>query len=209
MSWKRIGAYLGIIGTLQFVIITAIIMAIYPPPGYYFLLNTFSELGRTITNFVPTPHHHLLFSIACTVVAICFVPFFLAMRTLFTETTRLLILSWLGTILGIASGLFLSALAILAMDVFPNEHNLATQLFVLLISSAVIVYSIAILLNSDYENLYALIGIIIAVLCYIYLAGIIPGVPGISGAAMQKIVVYGLAVWSAFQGYYLLKVFPK
>ncbi|MFX0168207.1 MAG: hypothetical protein ACFE89_02515 [Candidatus Hodarchaeota archaeon] len=29
----------------------------------------------------------------------------------------------------------------------------------------------------------------------------------IGGAAMQKVAVYGLIIWSAFQGYKLLKVF--
>ena len=65
------------------------------------------------------------------------------------------------------------------------------------------------LFNDDYSNLFGLIGVIIAILCYIYLAGIIISLPIIGSAAMQKVAVYGLVLWSAFQGYYLLKLFPK
>jgi hypothetical protein len=207
-SWKRLGAYLGIIGGIQFIIITAIIMLIYPPPGYNFFLNSFSSLGLTITNGVPTPHHHFLFALACTIAAACLIVFFLSLRTLFTNTTALIILSWIGTIFGIASAPFLSGLAIFAGDVFPSQHGTFTQLFFLLISTAIIIYTIAIFLNSDYGNLYALIGLVIAIFCYVYLAGIIIHDPLIGSNAMQKLAVYGLVLWSAFQGYKLLKVFP-
>jgi hypothetical protein len=209
IPWKRLAAYLGIIGGIQFIIITAIIMVIYPPPGYNFLLNTFSSLGLTVTNSVPTPHHHILFSLACTLAAICIVPFLLALRTLFTDSTTLVILSWVGTIFGILAAPFLSALAIFAGDVFPSQHGTATQLFFLCISLAILIYSIAMLIKSDFSNLYALIGFIIAILCFTYLAGIITHLPIISSAAMQKVAVYGIILWSAFQGYYLLKVFPE
>jgi hypothetical membrane protein len=209
MSWKRIAAYLAIIGPIQFVIITAILMAIYPFPGYNFLLNTFSSLGLTVTNGVPTPHHHILFSITCTFAAIIIIPFFLALRTLFTKTTPLLIISWIGTIIGLAALPFLSALAIFAGDAFPSQHSIATQAFFLLIAIAILIYSVAMLLNNEYSNLFGLIGIIIGSLAFVYFIGILASVPGISSAAMQKVAVYGLVLWSAFQGYYLLKLFPK
>lgn len=184
-------------------------MAIYPFPGYNFFLNSFSSLGLTVTNGVPTPHHNILFAITCTFVAIASILFLLALRPLFTKTTLLLIISWIGTILGIASMPFLSALSIFANDAFPSYHGIATQVFFLLIAIAILIYSAAILLNSEYSNLYGLIGIIIGVLAFVYFVGLIAHVPIISSAAMQKVAVYGLVLWSAFQGYYLLKLFPK
>ncbi len=209
MSWKRIAAYLGIIGPIQFVIITAIVMVIYPFPGYNFFLNTFSSLGLTVTNSVPTPHHHFLFSFTCTFAAIVIIPFFLALRTLFTETTPLIVISWIGTILGIAAMPFLAALAIFAGDAFPSQHGISTQVFFLVISIAILIYSAAMLLNSKYSTLFGLIGILIGILAFVYFVGILAHVPIISSAAMQKLAVYGLVLWSAFQGYYLLKLFPK
>ncbi len=166
MSWKRIGAYLGIIGPIQFIIITAILMTIYPFPGYNFFVNTFSSLGLTVTNGAPTPHHNILFAITCTFVAVASIPFFLALRTLFTKTTPLLIISGIGTILGLAAMPFLSALAIFAVDAFPFQHGIATQVFFFLIAIAIIIYSVAIFLNSEYSNLFGLIGIIIGILAF-------------------------------------------
>lgn len=205
-SWKKLGAICGILGGILFVVITFIAMLTYPG-GYNFLLNTFSALGLTEINGQPSLLNYYLFVAACSSAAICLVVFLLAIRTLFTETTRLVVISWIGTILGIVSTPNLAALAIFAGNVFPSQHSLTTQLFFLLISSAVVVYSIGILLNKDYENLYALIGIIIAVICYVYLAGIIIHDPLIGSAAMQKVAVYGLVLWSAFQSIKLLQVF--
>jgi hypothetical protein len=205
-NWKKLGAYCGILGGIVFIIITATIMLIYPG-GYNFILNTFSSLGLSVTNSVPTPHHWFLFAFACTFVAVCSLLFFFTIRTLFTEPNYLSYLAWVGTILGFLSAIFLSALAIFAGDVFPSEHGLATRAFFLLISIAIIIYTICILLNKDYENLYAFIGIIIAILSFTYLIGIVIGEPTIGSAAMQKIAVYGLILWSVFQGYKLLQIF--
>ncbi|MFW9984348.1 MAG: hypothetical protein ACFFCB_06410 [Candidatus Odinarchaeota archaeon] len=206
ISWKRLGAYLAIFGGIQFIIITAIIMTIYPG-GYNFFLNSFSQLGQAVTNSVPTPQNWFLFAFTCTLVGACSILFMLAIRTLFTGNQRLFYLSWLGTILGFLAAVFVSALAIFAMDIFSTLHGYSTYAFFFFISSAIIVYTIAIFLNEDYENLYALIGIIVAILAYTYLIGMLLNVPYIESAAMQKVAVYSLILWSAFQGYKLLKVF--
>lgn len=111
-------------------------------------------------------------------------------------------LGWLGTVLGLIAGPLLAGVGIFAGDVFPAQHGFSTIYFFLLFSSAIIIYSIAILINKDYENVYALIGIIVAIICYTYVL-----VPGFGTAAMQKLAVYALVLYSAFQGYKLLKVY--
>ena len=156
---------------------------------------------------VPTPHHQLLFSFTLTLAAVLSVVFWLAVRTLFTETTILKILGVVGTLLGFLAAPFLSALAIFAADVFPTQHGLSTILFFFLFSSAILVYTIAILLNKDYENLYALIGIIVVIISYAYVIGIFADIPVLGDAAMQKLTIYALILYSAFQGYKLLKVY--
>ena len=206
LTWKKLGAYCGILGGIVFIIITAIVMVIYPG-GYNFFLNSFSSTGYAVTNGVPTPHHWFLFAFACTFVAVCSVIFFFTIRTLFTEPKYLFYIGWVGTIIGVLAAIFLSALAIFAADVFPTEHGITTLAFFLLISIAIIIFSIAIFLNKDYENLYGLIGIIIAILSFTYFAGMLAHIPIIGSAAMQKVAVYGLILWSVFQGYKLYKVF--
>lgn len=206
-SWRRISAYLGIIGGLLFVVITFIAMLTYPG-GYSFLDNYFSELGLTETNGQPSMLNYALFSIACTSVAICLIPFMLAIRTEFQETTSLKVLSGAGTIFGIASAPNLSALALFAGDVFPTEHGLTTLLFFLLITIGILIYSISILLNATYPRLYAGIGFIVVVICLLHIGAFFSPVFTVFGSALwQKVSVYALVLWSAFQGYYLLKIF--
>jgi hypothetical membrane protein len=208
-SWKRIGAYLGILGGIIFVITTFIAMLTYPG-GYNFLENSFSSLGQTVINSVPSMLNYFLFVTACTGAAVCLALFLFAMRTEFTETTSLKALSWIGTILGLASTPNLSALAIFAGNEAPIIHGNTTRLFFLLIMLGILFYSIAIVLNNEYENLYALIGFIVVAVCVLHLLGMFGVIDAFFGAALwQKVSVYALVLWSVFQGYKLLKVFNQ
>lgn len=200
-SWKRIGALCGILGGIQFVIITFLIMLIYPG-GYSFLSNYFSELGLTVTNGQPSMADYYLFSIACTSAALCIVLFMVSVRTVFVETRLLKYLSWMGTILGIVAAPFLSSLALFAGDVFPYQHGWSTILFFILFSMSIVVYSVAMLLNKSYNRIYSLVGFIVAAICLVYIFWI-------GSAGMQKIAVYALVLWSAFQGYRLLQLFGQ
>ncbi|MGY5873309.1 MAG: hypothetical protein RTV72_13750 [Candidatus Thorarchaeota archaeon] len=206
-SWKRISAYLGIIGGIIFIVATFIAMFTYPG-GYSFVDYPFSWLGLTVTNSTPSMLNYYLFVTACTGAAVCLVPFLLAMRTAFTSTTLLKGLSLVGTILGLAAAPNLSALALFAADVFPAEHGITTLSFFILITLGVLVYSVATLLNREYENLYAVIGFIVVIICFMYIGAFFSPLFRLFGNALwQKVSVYALILWSAFQGYYLLKVF--
>jgi len=197
--FKKLGAWGGIFGGIQFIIITFGIMLFYPE-GYDFLANTFSSLGLTVTKGYATPINHALFSIACSIVAGCSIMFWLTIRTVFNETTPQKIVSSIGTILGLVASPFVAALALFAADVYPMEHGLSTILFFIIFACAITTYSFAILLKKDYENIYAAIGFVVALICILYIFVI-------GGAAFQKVAVYALILYSGFQGYKLLKVF--
>ncbi len=197
-SWQRIGAFCGILGGVLFVVITAANMVVYPG-GYVFLEDYFSELGLMVVNGQPNTVGYILFSLACTSVAICIIPFSLSMRTAFTATTTQRYVSWLATIAGIAAAPFLSALALFAADAFPLQHLLYTILFFLLYSSAIILYSVAILLNKNYNRLYSILGFIVALIAMIHIYWI-------HTAVMQKITVYAMILWSVVQGHRLLEM---
>ena len=206
-SWKRISAYLGILGGITFIITTFIAMLTYPG-GYSFFENYFSELGLTVINLQPSMLNYVLFNIACTSAAVCLLPFVFAMRTVFTETGVLKGLSWVGTILVIAAAPNLSALALFAANLFGYEHFLTTMLFFLLITLGILVYSIAILLNKNYGKLYGLIGFVVVVICFLHVGAFFSSAFDMFGTPLwQKLSVYALILWSAFQGYRLLKVF--
>jgi hypothetical protein len=209
-SWKRISAYLGIVSGLIFVVVTFIAMLTFPG-GYSFFEYPFSALGLTVINSTPSMLNYYLFVIACTGAAICYVPLLLAMWTRFTETTLLKVLAGIGVIFGLASAPNLSALAIFAGNVYPSEHGTTTLTFFLLITIGILIYSIAIFFNSEYPQLYGLIGLIAVVICFCYIgaffSSILPIFAIFGTALWQKVSVYALVLWSGFQGYYLLKVF--
>ncbi|MFW9919429.1 MAG: DUF998 domain-containing protein, partial [Candidatus Thorarchaeota archaeon] len=146
VDWKRVGAISGILGGVLFVIFTFIDMLIYPG-GYSFLDNYFSELGLTVINGTPALLNYVLFSLACTSAALCSLPFWLAIRREFNESQILKYIGWIGTIVGILAAPFLSALALFAGDIFPLQHGLSTMIFFILYASAIIIYSIGMLVN--------------------------------------------------------------
>jgi len=206
-SWKRISAYLGILGGVIFIVVTFIAMLTYPG-GYSFLENSFSSLGLTVINSTPSMLNYFLFVTACTGAAVCLIPFLFAMRTEFTETTTLKGLSWLGTILGLAAAPNLSALSLFAGNLFPDEHGLTTRLFFILIMLGILCYSVAIVMKKDYGNIYAVIGFVVVIICVLHIMGMFGVMSEFFGtAAWQKLAVYSLVLWSAFQGYRLLKIF--
>jgi hypothetical protein len=178
------------------------------PGGYSFIDYPFSALGLTVINSTPSMLNYYLFVIACTSAAVCLVPFSFAIRTVFTDTTLLKVLSLVGTILILASAPNLSALSIFAGNVFPAEHGLTTLLFFILITLGALFYSVATLLNNEYDNFYGLIGFIVVVVCFMYIGAFFsPLLPSFGTALWQKVSVYALILWSAFQGYYLLRRF--
>jgi len=201
LDWKRMGAFSGILGGVLFVVMTLVNMAVYPG-GYSFVENYFSELGLTVVGLQDNLLGYVLFSAACTSAAVFSVPFWIAIRKVFTDTRLLRVLSWLGTIIGVVAAPFLSALALYAANLYGYEHGMSTILFFILYSSAIIVYSIAMLANKQYNRLYALIGFAVAAVCLVHIFGI-------HTALMQKLAVYSLVLWSAFQGYRLLQLFKK
>jgi hypothetical protein len=206
-SWKRKGAYLGILAGIIFVVTTFIAMLTYPG-GYNFLEYSFSSLGQTVIDSTPSMLNYYLFVTACTGAAICLIPFLFAIRTLFTETTGLTVLSGLGTILGFCSAPNLSALAIFAGNEAPIIHGNTTRLFFILIMAGILCYSVAIVMNSEYKNIYAGIGFIVVIVCILHILGMFGVIDAFFGEALwQKISVYALVLWSVFQGYELLKIF--
>lgn len=199
MDTKRIGAWCGILAGVSFVILTFVLMLIYPG-GYSFLENSFSSLGLSVINGVDTPFNWFLFAVATTLSGVSSIPFWFTIRKVFTETGTLKVVSAIGTTLGSIAGICLCGVGIFAGDLYGLQHFWSTILFFLIFAVAIAVYSIGILMNPEYENVYALVGIIVCVICliHIFLGG---------GAPMQKVAVYSIIMYSVFQGYKLLKVF--
>jgi len=197
-NWKFLGAFLGILGGVQFIVITIVAMFFYPG-GYSFFDNFFSDLGltRSSSNGQQNIISFVLFIIAMTVAGIVWIPFWLSLRTVFTETKKSRYTSTLGTIIGLISCPFLVLIAYTPYDILLELHILAVQIFFLLFAFAIIIYSITILLDKDYASIYAYIGFAMAVLLILY-TYVFPFNP-----AFQKVTVYVLISWVIIKGYKL------
>lgn len=203
-SWKRVACLIPVIGALQFIIITIIAMIFYSG-GYIFFDYTFSYLGTTIAeNGTDNTISRVLFIIACTITAISLNPFWVVMPTLFSEKNLTKYLSILGSICGVVSSPFLFLLAIIPGDIDFDGHILATNIFFLLFAAAILIYSITIFLNEDYQNIYGIVGIAFSILIVLY--PLVFRKIDLIRALMQKIIVYGFVIWVIYQNTKVWKV---
>jgi len=194
-SWKQIACIITLVGGVQFIIITFIAMLLYAD-GYSFADNYISHLGTTKTvEGSPNTIPRILFIITCVVVGISLIPFWIVITTLFLDSPLMKYISLLGSTLGLISSPFVMALAIYAADTHGPEHSITTRIFFLLFATAILIYSIAILLNSEYQNSFSFIGIGFAIIIVLFIFGYFR----IINVIMQKIIVYGFIVWAFIQ----------
>ena len=208
-SPKKLGIFIVIVGGIQFIIVTVIAMFFYPG-GYSFIFNYFSALGRTMTAAThtlpntPNPISSVMFFIAIMIAAISIIPFFIIIRTLFKDEKRTNIIAWTGSIAGLAASPFLMGVALFPSDLFPGGtglHGISALFFFLMFAIAIIIYSIAILLKDDYQNGYAIFGLVLAVFAILYAVKMFDFIGlGVIDALMQKSVVYSFIVWALIQG---------
>lgn len=207
-SPKKLGIFIVIVGGLQFIVVTIIAMFFYPG-GYNFFFNYFSALGRTTTAAThtlpnaPNVISFVMFFTAIIIVAISIIPFFLIIRILFKDQKNTNVIAWVGSIAGLASSPFLMGVAIFPSDLFPGGtglHSLSAQFFFIMFAVAIVIYSIAIFLNDEYQNGYAIFGVVLAIFAIFYAIKIfqILGL-GFLDAIMQKTVVYSFIVWAMIQ----------
>ncbi|MFX1499303.1 MAG: hypothetical protein ACFFBH_17435 [Promethearchaeota archaeon] len=197
---KKHTSILTIIAGVQFIIMTIIAMIIYPG-GYSFWNNFFSHLGYTISynNGQPSIPSYVIFASTCTITAILLIPFWCVLTSFFRQTTLERYLSFIGTLFGLLSCPNLALLAIFPGNLLFEPHIIVTRLFFMLFAAAMFTYSIAILINKDYENYYAIIGFGIGVIIVLYILIFL------YNAALQKVTVYLLITWGAIQGIKLWK----
>jgi hypothetical protein len=205
LNWKRIGAWCGILAPVQYVIISSTIILFLYPGGFNFFIDPISSLGLSVTNGVPTPLNWFMWATATTLFGVFSIPFWLSWRSVFTETTPLKTLSWIGTILGVAGTLFWAMVGIFAWDLYPDLHLFAGDSTALFFVLPCIIYSIAILLNKDYGNVYALLGIIVVT---IGIAWVLTPFWYLN-EALAKLTHYSTQLYFVLQGFGLLRYFRK
>ena len=196
-SWKRVSCIITIVGGFQFILLTFIAMIFYPG-GYSFTGDYFSNLGTTVNVKTGSPNDisRILFLIACVVVGVSLIPFWVVLTTLFKSKLTYHI-SIFGSSIGVASALFLMGVGIFTEDTQYSLHSTSARMFFILIMIAILTYSFVILLNSEYPNSYSFGGIVFSissiVVLYIFRYSVLISV------IMQKIIVYGFCLWAVLQ----------
>ncbi len=198
-NWKRLGCLLAVIGAVQFMVLSSVAMIFYPG-GYSIMDNYLSHLGQIEVAGESNTISYVLWVVATVVAGLILIPFWIVLRTLFTKTRGNRI-SLIGTSLGVVSGPFLIGIGIFSMSTHASAHGLATIVFFLLFAAAIAVYSVAILFNEEYPNMYSFVGVVFSILIVLFVGGAFAAID----VLMQKIIVYGFVVWVLFQ---VTKVWP-
>ena len=224
-NWKSYSCMFIIVAGLQFVVLTILAMFLYSggtnvdsnSQGYSFWFNFFSDLGRiTAFNGEFNTISQVLFIIALTIVAISIIPFLLTLLTFYNkESGWQKILSILATFLGGFSAICFIGIGFSPADLIQGVHGNFVRFAFLSILVVVIIYSILLIKDPDYPNLYASAFIIASVfllyLVILQLINVAYDTP--AGLALrvvsQKIVVYTAIISFSIQGYSVLKLLEE
>jgi len=169
-NWRQWFFILGIIGAIQFVILTILAMYFYDGGtlhqrelrGYSFLLNYFSDLGRTI-DFRGEPNNlpRNLFKIALSVSGGCLILFFFALPGIFNNKIAKSLAIITG-LFGLVAAISYIAIANIPWNVNYRGHVYYVRIGFLAFLMVTIFYSIAILLEPRYPRRYAVAFLVFA-----------------------------------------------
>jgi hypothetical protein len=208
-SWRRSAFSLVAVGCVQFVILTVVAMWFYPggtiadptTRGYSFFTNFFSELGLTRTHSGgPNTISFILFFVALTLAGAGLALFFVVFRSFFVQPGATRVLSAVGSVFGVVSGICFIGVACTPANLSPVLHGQFVVWAFRAFPVAVSLYAIAILLHGSYPKRFAAVFIVFAVLLVLYLVLIMRG-PGLATpqgltvqATGQKAIVYASIV---------------
>jgi len=215
-NWKLFASLFIIFGPAQYIILTAVAMLFYAggtmidplSPGYHFWGNFFSDLGRVIAlSGAPNVVSFTIFTISASVLSISFIPFAFVISSYFKRDKKQYLVARIGSFICLTSIVFLIATILTPWDIFDKTHLMFANLFNITGILGVVFFTIAVLYNKDYPNLYGFVYIallIIAVISSIVLINI-PKSITLDGliiqASMQKFSQYSFLLCFLIQGF--------
>lgn len=202
---------LAMIGCVQFVVLTAVAMWLYPggtyddptTEGYSFFGNYFSDLGLTETLLGESNRiSSLLFATALALAGICLVLFFMVMPHHFTNRREARLLSVAGSAFGVLSGISYIGVALAPANLSIDTHM--TFIYAASVSSflTAILYAGAILLTEGYANAFAFVFMAFALIIGAFMGLWVAGPEDLAiRATGQKIVVYAQTMCMFLQAF--------
>lgn len=203
--WRITVFQIVIVASLGFVVVTILAMFTYAGgtganpqnAGYSFFTNFFSDLGRTVSHSgQPNTLSMILFSGALIAAGAGLALFFVAFTQFFKTPRWARILSIIGSLFGIASGICFIGVAFTPADIARAMHGQFVLWAFGLFPIAVLCYIPVILKRDEYPNIYAFSFIAFAVVLILYfvLLRMGPRADTADGlliqATGQKIIVY-------------------
>ncbi len=221
MTTKRLFILIGIIGAIQFLVLTTYAMFIYSGgtihnhelTSYSFFTNYFSDLGRTHTfNRTPNWSCHYLFKTSLTIAGICIMLFFSTLQSFFDDSyTKFLAI--MATIFGVIAGACYIALSWLPYDVYFYEHRYSVQVGFISFLLMSCFYTAIIFKTDFYPNKYGWAFILFMFILFPQILIMIYGPRSWSSpealmlqATSQKVVVYSEILCLLYQTVGLWKI---
>lgn len=220
---KKWAYALNIIGCIQFIILTSIAMFFYkggtyadPSTSHYvFWYNYFSDLGRTVAHSgISNTFSFILFTVTLSIWGAFQIPFYIIFPSFFKDSKGLKKLYCTGSTLGILTGIFYIGIALTPSDITNLLHDIFVFLGFGSILLSIILYAIVIFKDSNYDNLYAVVLTISAVILstYFMILAFSPNSQTTLGLYIyvvgQKFMIYTLLICGIVQGFGALKQLP-
>jgi len=201
---------------LYFLIFSTIAMFVYPggtiadptSHGYQFFGNFFSDMGRTIArNGEANTVAFILFTSSLVFAGTGLVLFFIVFQSFFTSSSFERILSLVGSIFGIMTGVCFVGVAFSPANLSGSMHTFFVMWAFRFFPVCILLYTLTILLNHSYPRKNAIIFGIFTALLFAYLILLTQGPDYRSPdglviqATGQKIIVYASIICILIQAF--------
>lgn len=194
-SIRWLGCALAVFGILQFLFLTFLAILFYPG-GYNFFGYFLSDLGTVrARNGELNQISSALFLVTFSILAGSLIPFWLILRTLFTNSSLERGLSTLGSIMGLLSTPLAFGILLCPMDTQFEAHEFFAFSYTFFLALLILFFSLAILLNQNYPKYIVVISF--GLFIVIGLFEIINF--GEYQAFVQKIIFLGFIIWLLIQ----------
>ena len=197
---KKIFGIIGVLGLVQFLLFSTVAMFFYSggtswnnlAEGYTFWHNVMSDLGRTVSysgssNTVSST----IFNSSLMIFGVSIIIIYLNMSKSFLLSKNIV---FYIKIIGIISGLGMIGVALTPDDILSDEHILAVWIWILSLSTVLILFILSKVTHKIYDNIFYVSAILLfAVLIHIGQGLLDMWSPIV--ATTQKIVVYLNVLW--------------
>jgi len=199
-NWKKIGGIIGAVGCLQFLIFSTIAMFNYSggtswnksAEGYTFWHNVMSDLGRTVSySGISNTFSSTIFNTSLIFFGISIIIIYLSMEKRLLLTDKFI---FFITIFGIISGIGIIGVGLTPDDILSDEHMIAVWIWILSLSTVLILIIISKIINHSYDSLFYLSFVLLFAVCIHIGQGLLEMWSPIV-ATTQKIVVYLNVSW--------------